>query len=271
MKELALLLMVFWPGEAPEVEATLQKAQILWQDAQAFWNAMLGGNSCALRASLNRLLRDLGARSSLAQGNCQCSSCLFAIGQCAVITPDCATPCLDDPTKYCLYCVSSDREYGRQLHEIGRFDSGEQWQQALEQQIAACGCTAGPGQPAGDCGTLYYRIKEVRTRDKKKACCTFLGIIPLCKGPWKKYEGRCEVVCDRPCRPDQLCVRYITETIATCQIKEWEWHDCSPCCEECGSRPNCGCDGTPTGEQGKCVKTRVVGTEDINEVCNCVG
>ena len=271
MKELALLLMVFWPGEAPvPVDATLQKAQILWQDAQAFWNAMLDGNACAVRASLNRLLRDLGARTALAQGNCQCPSCMFAIGQCAELTPDCATPCMDDPSKYCLYCVSSDGEYGRQLHEIGRFDSGEQWQQALEQQLVACGCDlmgGNGGIPMGECGTLYYRITS--NDPQPVTCCYWVWRIPKCRGTQRVFQGDCALECDRPCSDNLSCVLRGGPPIS-CLKNTWTYYDCSNCCQKCSRQQNCGCPGNPTGQQGKCT-SHTSKKRTINLQCVCGG
>ena len=272
MKELALLLMVFWPGEAPEVDATLQKAQILWQDAQAFWNAMLDGNACAIRASLNRLLRDLGARTALAQGNCQCSSCMFAVGQCAVISPECATPCVDDPTKYCLYCVNGCGIPGREYHEIGRFDTAEEWQQALQEQMQACGC-GGAGADVDECGRLYYEIVEIRRffPPQKIRCCK--RGLRICWGNYRKFRGRCRLECERDeACGSGFCFPQSSNDPHECTLVEWTYYDCSGCCDFCTEEPNCGCPAEPTGAEGKCVKIRrEIEPQRIEVRCLCGG
>ncbi len=94
---------------------------------------MLDGNSCAVRASLNRLLRDLGARTALAQGNCQCPTCLFE-ADFAELGPEC-TACGDGSEDCCLICVDENGE----RRTIGRYRTQRQWLTALLERTVLAG------------------------------------------------------------------------------------------------------------------------------------
>ncbi len=149
MKELALLLMVFWPGGedfVAQVQATLQ-------DARAVWEAFADGNVCAFGNSLQRFLRNFGISITFAQENCQCPSCRFEALY-AIPSPGCP-PCDDDPTQCCLYCYD---ENGNRV-EVGRYQSTDEWLTGVLEMMVRCNCVSADFVPRSDvdkCGTLGY-------------------------------------------------------------------------------------------------------------------
>jgi len=168
-----------------------------------------------------------GGIGTLSGGSgCQFSSCRFLYSLACTHIP-CATPCYDDPNKFCLYCVGSDGS----LTEIGRYSSAEAWLAALEAQVAACDC--GNNQSGGECGRLTSETKKVGEAPEypPAICCYLAPEIPCYANPYR-FIHRCYLECPPPdCEGEKTCVMQSSSAGGfICRQYGYVLYECAPCC-----------------------------------------
>ena len=179
MKELGLLLMVFWPGG----EDFVAQVQATFQDARAVWEAFADGNVCAFGNSLQRFLRNFGISITFAQGNCPCKQ-----GNCRFVGPFClvnaCTCCEECPAGWC--CLKC---YGQGYFPtlVGCYPTPQDWAGGILDTMQACGCLTA-SFPAGGCGRFaYFETGPTRNLGMKECCPLTDDPDSSCLGPATEY------------------------------------------------------------------------------------
>jgi hypothetical protein len=142
-------------------------------------------------------------RASPGDGTCDCPSCRFLVSALCLLpeaNEGCATPCFDDPTKFCLYCAGGD---GGPQKIGGPFSDAPEWLDALKKEMEDCKlqCGQNPSEEAGECGFLKQEV----TRITHPKCCFRLSYPFWCNGNNTRVEYGCRVVCYQTCGPNQEC------------------------------------------------------------------
>ena len=112
-----------------------------------------------------------GSGSGGCPTECKCPLCRFAV------TMD--VRCLDDPTKYCVYCMDENGN----VTEIGKFGSEEEVWACTYYQLQICCGYPGPG---GECGTYVHKIK--RSQQDHVCCSRWFPWPKQCVGKKRKQK-----------------------------------------------------------------------------------